>query len=152
MAVRRLKVEERKLNAAISKGEIVGIAFKKKENANLAWEVLIEGPHASPYEGGVFKVVLQFSEDYPFKAPNVQFITRTWNPSISEKGEICLEMLQKWKPVTQAQHIIVALRSLLQDPSPDAAQNASAATQLKDSKDAFETKAKEWTTMYATPE
>lgn len=150
MALRRLRIEQKKLTKAISKGEIVGINVTPKEGA-LAWDVDIFGPEDSPYENGIFKVLIEFPPDYPFKAPTVKFLTRTWNPSISDKGEICLEMLTKWKPVVQVQDILLTLRSLLQDPSPDGAQNSEAAEQFKDDKAKFLEKAKEWTQSYAAP-
>lgn len=37
------------------------------------WEALIEGPEGTPWEGGLFELKLEFTEQYPNKAPNVVF-------------------------------------------------------------------------------
>ncbi len=51
------------------------------------WTLNIEGPKDSPYEGGVFKVKLEL-ESYPFKMPEVTFITSIYHPNVSF-GDIC---------------------------------------------------------------
>ena len=42
------------------------------EGSNLfEWEAVIEGPLESPYEGGCFRLRIQFGEEYPLQPPNV---------------------------------------------------------------------------------
>ena len=38
-------------------------------------------PDDTPWEGGVFKLSLNFTEDYPNKAPKVKFITKMFHPN-----------------------------------------------------------------------
>lgn len=38
-------------------------------------------PDDTPWEGGVFKLSLAFTEDYPNKAPKVKFITKMFHPN-----------------------------------------------------------------------
>ena len=44
------------------------------------WDIIIEGPKDSPYEGGKFLVNIDFSDNYPFKAPRVSFKTKIYHP------------------------------------------------------------------------
>lgn len=41
-------------------------------------QAVIFGPDDTPWEGGTFKLLLEFSEDYPNKPPSVRFITRMY--------------------------------------------------------------------------
>ena len=37
----------------------------------MVWQAVIFGPDDTPWEGGTFNVMLEFSEDYPNKPPKV---------------------------------------------------------------------------------
>lgn len=45
-------------------------------NAMQCEQAVIFGPDDTPWEGGTFKLLLEFSEDYPNKPPSVRFLTR----------------------------------------------------------------------------
>ena len=47
------------------------------------WNVTVEGPEDSPYEGGKFIINLDFT-DYPFKSPRISFKTKIFHPSVSD--------------------------------------------------------------------
>lgn len=38
-------------------------------------------PEDTPFEDGVFKLTLRFTEEYPNKAPLVKFVTRIFHPN-----------------------------------------------------------------------
>ena len=42
------------------------------------WEGVIFGPLGSPYEGGVFRILVTISQDYPFQPPSVKFFTQMY--------------------------------------------------------------------------
>ncbi len=50
----------------------------------MLWQAVIFGPDDTPWEGGTFKLVLEFTEDYPNKAPSVRFLTKMFHPNICE--------------------------------------------------------------------
>lgn len=60
------------------------------DNNILVWQAVIFGPDDTPWEGGTFKLLLEFTEDYPNKAPSVRFITKMFHPNIYNDGQICL--------------------------------------------------------------
>ena len=42
----------------------------------MVWQAVIFGPDDTPWEGGTFNVMLEFSEDYPNKPPKVCWCLR----------------------------------------------------------------------------
>ena len=45
----------------------------------------MQGPKDTPFEGGVFEVVLKVPEQYPLVAPNVRFKTKIFHPNVHFK-------------------------------------------------------------------
>ena len=60
----------------------------------MLWHAVMFGPEDTPWEGGTFKLTLQFTEEYPNKAPTVKFVTKMFHPNIYADGSICLDILQ----------------------------------------------------------
>ena len=90
-----------------------------KENGNLyKWKVVLPGPKGSPYEDGLFNLSFDL-ENYPFKCPEVKFITPMYHPNIKkDTGEICMDVFaNSWAPTQKVSDIIEKLASLLVSPS-----------------------------------
>lgn len=68
----------------------------------------IEGPVGTPYDGGVFRVRLSLSPDYPNSPPKGYFLTKIFHPNVSESGEICVNVLKKdWKSDLGIRHVLL---------------------------------------------
>jgi len=94
----------------------------------LTWEAVIFGPDDSPWEGGTFKLLLEFTEEYPTKPPSIKFITNMYHPNIYSDGKICLDILtNQWSPIYDVHTVLTSIQSLLSDPNPDSPANAEAA-------------------------
>lgn len=97
------------------------------ENNVMAWQGVILGPDDTPWEGGIFKLLLEFTEDYPNKPPSVKFLTKIFHPNVYNDGKICLDILQsQWSPIYDIAAILTSIQSLLSDPNPASPANAEA--------------------------
>ena len=98
-----------------------------KENI-LNWEAVIFGPDDTNWEGGCFKLFLEFSEEYPTKPPSVKFLSNMYHPNIYADGKICLDILtNQWSPIYDVLSVLTSIQSLLTDPNPNSPANAEAA-------------------------
>lgn len=94
----------------------------------MTWCAVIFGPDDTPWEGGTFKLLLTFTEDYPNKPPNVKFVTKLFHPNVYANGSICLDILQnQWSPIYDIAAILTSIQSLLCDPNPNSPANVEAA-------------------------
>ena len=70
------------------------------ENNLFKWDAIIFGPDDTEWEGGVFKLLMEFSEQYPNKPPDIRFCTKVFHPNVYADGRICLDILMNnWSPV-----------------------------------------------------
>ena len=68
----------------------------------------------TPYDGGLFRVRLVLSKDFPTSPPKAYFITKIFHPNVSRNGEICVNTLKKdWKPDLGLKHVLLVSYSFL---------------------------------------
>ncbi|KAJ6808374.1 uncharacterized protein M6B38_166700 [Iris pallida] len=92
-----------------------GISGAPHDNNIMLWNAVIFGPDDTPWDGGTFKLTLQFSEDYPNKPPTVRFVSRMFHPNIYADGSICLDILQnQWSPIYDVAAILTSIQIKVQ--------------------------------------
>lgn len=114
------------------------------------WSATIIGPKDSPYADGIFELKIVFPQNYPFVPPKCTFTTKLWHPNVSVNGAICMDLLKNnWSPALTVSKVLLSILSLMTDPNPNDPLNTEAGSQYKESLEAFNKKAKDWTIKYA---
>ena len=111
----------------------------------------LEGPKATPYEFGIFRVKLIITPEFPSQAPKGVFITKIFHPNISEKGEICVNTLKKdWNPSQwNLYNLFEVIKCLLIVPFPQSALNEEAGKLFMENYDEYFNIAQMYTKIYA---
>mmetsp|Transcript_40705 Transcript_40705/g.100576 ORF Transcript_40705/g.100576 Transcript_40705/m.100576 type:complete len:154 (-) Transcript_40705:187-648(-) len=121
-----------------------GVSGAPKDNDIMKWNAVIFGPDDTPWEDGTFRLQLEFTEDYPNKAPTVKFVTKLFHPNVYADGSICLDILQnQWSPIYDIAAILTSIQSLLCDPNPNSPANSEAARLYQENRREYERKVKE---------
>ncbi|KAJ8456960.1 hypothetical protein ONZ45_g18510 [Pleurotus djamor] len=138
--------------ADLKKEDLGDIVITPDEKDVHVWRASLPGPQGSPYEGGVFNVEIRLASDYPFSAPKMVFTTRIYHMNISERGNICIDILKhNWSPALSIFKVLLSLSSLLTDPNPQDPLVPSIATQYVKNRKLHDTTAKQWVELYARP-
>lgn len=115
------------------------------------WTATIIGPEDTPYHGGVFKLKMEFTTDYPFKPPKCNFLTRIYHPNISSNGSICLDILKdQWAPTLTVSKLLLSICSLLNDPNPNDPLDSESAGVYRSDRNKFNEIAREYTLNHAS--
>ncbi|VVC37513.1 Ubiquitin-conjugating enzyme E2,Ubiquitin-conjugating enzyme/RWD-like,Ubiquitin-conjugating enzyme [Cinara cedri] len=122
----------------------VGIGGTPSDNNIMLWKAVIFGPPDTPFEDGIFKLTIEFTEEYPNKPPTVKFISKMFHPNIyAENGDICLDILQNhWSPTYDIAAILTSIQSLLSDPNPNSPANSLAAQLYKENRKEYDNQVK----------
>ncbi|KAJ3435802.1 ubiquitin-conjugating enzyme e2 h [Anaeramoeba flamelloides] len=110
------------------------------------------GPENSPYEEGVWDVLVQVPDEYPYKSPSIGFKNRIFHPNIDfDSGSVCLDVInQTWSPVFNLINIFdIFLPQLLLYPNPTDPLNHDAANLQTKDLEAYQKYAKEMVKKYA---
>ncbi|NXF93203.1 UBE2B enzyme, partial [Eubucco bourcierii] len=133
----------------------VGVSGAPSENNIMQWNAVIFGPEGTPFEdgklltfissvtpiniGSTFKLVIEFSEEYPNKPPTVRFLSKMFHPNVYADGSICLDILQnRWSPTYDVSSILTSIQSLLDEPNPNSPANSQAAQLYQENKREYE--------------
>ncbi|EPZ35430.1 Ubiquitin-conjugating enzyme E2 35 [Rozella allomycis CSF55] len=113
----------------LMKEPVPGIQAVPHDDNLRYFDVSIEGPTQSPFEGGNFKLELFLPEEYPMAPPKVRFLNKIYHPNIDKLGRICLDILKdKWSPALQIrtgnfvilrEKVLLSIQALLSAPNPD---------------------------------
>ena len=117
-----------------------GIEAKPLDNCNYHWQASIRGPVGSPYEGGVFYLYLKVPMLYPFRPPEVRFLTKIFHPNINRHGDIGIDNLQtnNWVSGLTLTKVLISIQSLLTDPYCDVCMEPDIGQLYRTDKEAFD--------------
>jgi len=130
-----------------------GMRVFLNEDCLTSCEAVIDGPEDTPFEGGSFRVRLEFESDYPATPPKGYFLTKIFHPNVSSKGNICVNTLKKdWKSDLGIKHVLITIRCLLIYPNAESALNEEAGKLLLEKYDDYFKHAKLMTSIHAKRE
>ena len=148
-AAKRLEKELKEM----SEISLSSIGACLKEDNLFEWEAAIEGPPATPYEGGTFILDLSFPARYPFEPPIVTFKTKIYHCNINSKGYISLDLLgSEWASGLTVRTILLSIQSFFTDCNPDDCLVPEIAAQYVNDREEHDRVCREWTKKYATEE
>lgn len=82
--------------------------------------MVLLGPKMTPYENGLFLMYVKFPDQYPFKAPEIRFITPIYHCNMNQQGRICHSVLDRnYSPALKMREIIDCIYGLILTPEPD---------------------------------
>lgn len=135
----------------MKKEYIDNVSVDSKDGSLYEYDATIIGPIGTPYEGGIFKLSISITKDYPFKPPLVVFNTKIYHPNINSTGSICLDILKtNWTPALTISKILISICSLLSEPNPNDPLVPEIANLLKTNPEQYLRTAKEWTITFAS--
>jgi len=94
---------------------------------------------------------MKFPPQYPFKPPDIKFITKVHHPNVkSDTGEICASLIgEKWSPTLNVRHCAEVLRKILESPDPDNPLEDGIATMMREKPKEYERMAMKCTKEFA---
>lgn len=140
----------------LTKNPLDDISVGLVDDSNIyEWQVLMNGPTDTLFEGGWFKATLSFPPDYPNKPPKMKFQSDMWHPNIHKDGLVCISILheakedpfntqekmsEKWRPIIGIESVLVSVMSMLGDPNFESPANIDASVMLKNDPGAYKKK------------
>ena len=114
------------------------------------WQITLIPPKGTDYEGGFFKIEAKFSEEYPFVAPKMKFLTQIYHCNINDKGHICLNSIkEKWRKTFTMEDVLNHIIILLYKQNPNSPMNGAAANLYLQDKSKFKEKVQQYIKDYA---
>jgi len=120
----------------------------------MLWESGIPGKTGSIWEGAVYPLVMEFTEDYPSKPPKCKFPGNFFHPNIYPSGTVCLSILNEeedWKPSITVKQILLGIQDLLDNPNPNSPAQAEAYTLYVTNKSEYLRRVKNQALKYPPP-
>ena len=80
--------------------------------------VIFNGPPNTPFEAGIFYTQFSYPSEYPFKPPEVIFISKIYHPNITERGFFCkcccdILCIDRWSPALTLKHIVENIKAMV---------------------------------------
>jgi len=136
---------------ALSRDPPPGISVGLINDDLYKWNVIVEGPEGTIWEGGVFPCSLIFPYDYPNNPPQMTFKTAGfWHPNVFRDGRVCISILhtpdessgneplsEKWRPVLGVEQVLVSVLSMLNEPNCNSPANSEASIQYREDPEAY---------------
>lgn len=112
----------------------------------MKWVTGIPGKEGTDWAGGLYKVVMEFTEEYPSKPPKCKFVPPLFHPNIYPSGTVCLSILNEeedWRPAITIKQVLLGIQDLLDNPNPNSPAQSEAYNLFTRNKEAYKRRVKE---------
>jgi ubiquitin-conjugating enzyme E2 I len=85
-----------------------------------SWRCGIPGKAGTDWEGGVYQLRIDFSNDFPTKPPKCVFDPVLFHPNIYPSGTVCLSILNEekdWRASITVKDLLLGIQELLDEPN-----------------------------------
>lgn len=114
------------------------------------WRATILGPSGTVYEHGIFRLDIRFPASYPFRPPQIRFITRIYHCNVDSRGVICLDVLnERWSPVMNISKVLLSIWVLIGECNPLDPLVMGIADQYQNNRKEHDRIASYWTRRFA---
>ena len=125
------------------------------------WKFTLTGPKDSSYAGGIFRVRIQFPDNYPKGKPEVYFKTPIYHLNINPRkfdrqgaeklGHVCINTINQWVPERKMREVMIDIFSLFYVPNPESPYVLQRADEYRFNRALYEEKIKYFVKKYANP-
>ena len=135
MALKRLQFELKEIN----KDPNYFYSVEPEKNNIYKWGIIMIGTPDTIFEGMIIKANIEFTKDYPNKAPIFYFTSPMFHPNIYSDGKMCISILhegvdefgyesisERWSPSQSVNSILISILSILGDPNFESPANVDA--------------------------
>ena len=144
----------------------IGCNFGLENNNVFTWRVTMIGPRNTPYDGGLFTILVTFPNDYPNHGPSFKFLNKIYHLNVNftnfqskdEIGHICINNLNSWKstgnvkdkPFYTVKQALFDIFCLFYNQGTESPYDEGMAELYKNNPLKFNENAKQWTQLYAS--
>ncbi|CAF3022327.1 unnamed protein product [Rotaria sp. Silwood2] len=111
-------------------------------------------PNSQIYNQAAFQIEIKLIIPYPFKPPEVRFITPIYHPNVSDDGKISINILNvgdSFSPKTSLVDIVKAIVNLIDNPDLSNVLQTNIAAEYSQNRAEFDRKALEMVTKHGLP-
>ena len=138
----------------------IGVAVGVEDDNNMfQWNATLQGPKDTSYHGSIFRLDINFPENYPESPPEILFITPIYHLNINSSsqtgitvGKVYCNSLNNWKNYFTMRKIFPEIFVLLYKNNPDCGYDSEKNKEFRLNRLLFEQKVKYFTKKYATPQ
>ena len=142
----------------------IGCSFGLVNDNIFNWKVTMVGPKGTPYEGGLFTILIFFPTNYPKYGPDFRFQNKIchlnvdWRKNgVPGNGHICLTTLNEWKSTGKVEgkkgfgvkQALFDIFCLFYNQGKESPYDEKLAELYMKNKDKFNEEARRWTKKYA---
>ena len=140
----------------------IGCTFKLNNNNIYQWKVTMYGPKKTPYENGIFTIIIKFPFEYPNHGPKFEFMQKVYHLNVGlrdDPGYICINHLNEWRtcgkvfhwPNYRIKQALFDIFCFFIHQGVEEAHDEERGKQYVQNRQQFDDEARKWTLKYANP-